>query len=527
MPKVTIDGMEIEAAAGVTVLQAAQAIGIHIPHFCYHPGLPIAGNCRMCLVEVEKAPKLMIACATQVQDGMVINTRNEKVLAARRAIMEFSLIHHPLDCPICDQAGECRLQEYAVEHGQGETRYSETKKALKKAVDIGEHIMLDQERCIRCSRCIRFCDDITGTGELAFFKRGDVSQIGIFPGKRLDNPYSGNVVDLCPVGALTLKEFRFQARVWFLENTPGVCAGCSRGCNITVSTHSYDHYQVGKIRRITPRQNEEVNGYWICDEGRLSYQLLDGAPRLKEAVSPAGSTLDWDEAVMRAATIFKGSAEAGKAGALLSPRLTCESMYAWKLLFDKLGGVQVGLRKMVRGEDDGLLIRADKGANSRGGEWILGKDSGEESLLDAVRAGRIETLLVAGDPLEPEDAGILDAGLKERIANVLYIGPFVPGGFDDATALLPSAAWSEEDGAMVNFQGRIQAVRRSNAARRETRPGWRVASDLAAASGVEFPEWSSAADVRKVLAGAIDAFKVLESGEIDPLGIVANLDKVE
>jgi NADH-quinone oxidoreductase subunit G len=507
MPKLTIDGVEIEVAEGTTVLEAAKSIGIEIPHYCYHPGLSIAGNCRMCLVEVEKAPKLMISCDLRAQDGQVIHTRSPKVLEARRAMMEFFLIHHPLDCPICDQAGECHLQEYSVEHGPGESRYTEPKKAMAKAVDIGRHILLDQERCIRCSRCIRFCDEVTGTGELTFFKRGEVSQIGIFPGKRLDNPYSGNVADICPVGALTVKEFRFQARVWFLENTPGICAGCARGCNVTVATHSYDHYQVGRIRRITPRRNDEVNGHWICDEGRMSYQRLDAAPRLKSAESPAGTSLAWDEAVVKAATLLKAAAAEGKAAAVLSPRLTSENLYAWKLLFQRLGDVKTAVRKLIRGEDDDLLIRADKGANSRGAESIFGGETDEAALEESIRNGEVDTLLVAGDPLDPDDTFALADDLKGKAANVLFAGPFVSGAASGAAVLLPCAAWSEEDGTLVNFQGRVQEMKRCASTRAEARPAWRVVCDLAAAAGVEFPEWTSAGQVRDAMKSAVTEFE--------------------
>src|SRR6185436_10607883 len=226
-------------------------------------GLSIAGNCRMCLVEVEKAPKLVIGCATVVTEGMVVRTESEPVKKARAAMMEFFLLNHPLDCPICDQAGECKLQDYAVEHGRGYSRSVEPRPAFNKAVDIGAHVMLDQERCIQCSRCIRFCDEVTKTGELGFFERGERSQIGIFPGKRLDNLYSGNVVDLCPVGALTLKEFRFATRVWYLKNTPSVCAGCARGCNVVVGVGQQQTQmttrgqQDDRVKRIVARVNEQ------------------------------------------------------------------------------------------------------------------------------------------------------------------------------------------------------------------------------------------------------------------------------
>ncbi|HXV77214.1 MAG TPA: 2Fe-2S iron-sulfur cluster-binding protein, partial [Candidatus Polarisedimenticolaceae bacterium] len=306
MPKFTLDGTEIEVAPGTTILQAALARGQEIPHFCYHPGLSIAGNCRICLVEVEKAPKLAIGCMTQALDGMVVHTDSDRVREAQNAVMEFLLINHPLDCPICDQAGECKLQDQAVEYGPGRSRYTEPKLALAKAVDIGRHVMLDQERCIQCSRCTRFCDEVTGTGELAFFQRGDRSQIGIYPGKRLDNPYSGNVVDICPVGALTLKEFRFATRVWYLKNTPSICVGCARGCNVMIATGRQRELmttigqQDERIKRLVPRVNIEVNGHWICDEGRLSYRRLEAAPLLAQAAAPAGTRTEYHAAVARA-----------------------------------------------------------------------------------------------------------------------------------------------------------------------------------------------------------------------------------
>ncbi|HZN02751.1 MAG TPA: 2Fe-2S iron-sulfur cluster-binding protein, partial [Candidatus Polarisedimenticolia bacterium] len=264
-----IDDKPVVVKKGTTVLQAAERLGIVVPHYCYHPGLSVAGNCRMCFVEIEKMPKLQIGCATPATQGMVVRTANTRVKSARESIMEFLLINHPLDCPICDQAGECRLQEYAVAYGDGESRFTESKLALAKAVDIGPHVMLDQERCIQCSRCIRFCDEVTKTGELAFFSRGDHTVIGVAPGKPLDNAYSGNVVDICPVGALTLKEFRFRTRVWYLKNTPSACVACARNCSVLVGTGTQREImttsgqQDERIKRLVPRYNPEVNGHWM------------------------------------------------------------------------------------------------------------------------------------------------------------------------------------------------------------------------------------------------------------------------
>ena len=311
---------------------------------------------------------------------MVVHTASDKVKQARSAMMEFFLINHPLDCPICDQAGECRLQEYAVEHGTGTSRYTEPKLALSKAVDIGAHVTLDQERCIQCSRCIRFCDEVTKTGELGFFERGERSQIGIFPGKRLDNAYSGNVVDLCPVGALTLKEFRFKTRVWYLKNTPTICAGCARGCNVVVSCGQQQAMMTtsgqldDRVKRIVPRVNDEVNGHWICDEGRLSYEREQRAERLRAPrIGPAAAT--YDAAIASAAAKLAGAARAGTLGVIASPRTLCEDLFAWHELVAALGGAVFGVRSLVEGRDDDLLVRADKGANARGAAWIFGAAS--------------------------------------------------------------------------------------------------------------------------------------------------------
>jgi NADH-quinone oxidoreductase subunit G len=522
MPKLTIDGREVEVEAGRTILQAALTLGRDIPHYCYHPGLSIAGNCRMCLVEVEKAPKLVIACDTRVQDGMVVHTDNERVRGARESMMEFFLINHPLDCSICDQAGECKLQDYAMAHGRGTSRFVEVKNIAEKAVDIGRHVMLDQERCIQCSRCIRFCDEITETGELAFFRRGQRTVIGVFPERPLDNPYSGNVVDICPVGALTLKEFRFQTRVWYLENTPSICAGCARGCNVIVSIGKQRELMGTqgqldeRIKRLVPRVNEAVNGHWMCDEGRLSYQRLYSGPRVERGQSPAGTVVSWADAVSAAASALKAAAD--KTAVLLSPRLTSEDMVAWRMLLERLGGDTVGVRSILRGEDDDLLIRADKGANSKGAEWIFGAGATEDAVLDAVLLGRVDTLVVAGDPLDPDDTVTLEPRIRDKITNVIYVGPFVAGPAESASVVLPAAAWSEQDGTMVNFEGRVQTVRRCHLPQGEGRPGWRVVRDLAEAAGIEMPPWTSHVEVLESLAEQVDGYRGLNIESIGLLG---------
>jgi len=280
MPTIRVDGVEYAVAGGRTILQALDDLGVlmngvDVPHYCWHPKLSIDGSCRLCQVEVEGIPKLQIACNTPVKDGMLISTSSERVKHAREGVMELLLLNHPLDCPICDQAGECKLQDYAFEYGVPHARTREARRPAKKRVDLGPTIVFDQERCILCRRCVRFCREIPKTGELGVFDRGDRSLLETFPGMPLDNPYSMNVADICPVGALTTKDFRFKIRVWFLEDVPGICTGCANGCNVHMGVAN------DKVYRYVPRRNDAVNDTWICDAGRMSYRRIGAPDRLK------------------------------------------------------------------------------------------------------------------------------------------------------------------------------------------------------------------------------------------------------
>src|SRR6266536_1087802 len=271
MPKLSIDGREVSVGDGTTVIQAAEKLGIFVPRYCYHPGLSIAGNCRICLVDVEKVPKLQIACSTPVIEGMVVHTNNEKAESGRRAVLEFLLANHPLDCPVCDQSGECDLQNFYLDFGLYDPRFREQKVKKQKAVALGPHVMLDQERCILCSRCVRFTDEITKTGEFGIFNRGDHAELGIYPGNELNNRYSANVVDICPVGALTERDFRRKARRWYLSSAPTVCNGCSQGCNMDVHfVLNRPHLNDGaRVLRLKPRYNPYCYECWMGDEGLL------------------------------------------------------------------------------------------------------------------------------------------------------------------------------------------------------------------------------------------------------------------
>src|SRR5436189_6873 len=302
MPKLTINGHAVEVPPGTNLIEAARRVGVEIPHYCYHPGLSIAGQCRLCMVDIEKTPRPTIACNTRAAEGMVVATETDRVKETRKSIMEFHLINHPLDCPVCDQAGECWLQIYYMEHGLYDPRMRDEKVHKPKAVPLGPHVMLDAERCILCSRCVRLCDEVTRTGELGSFDRGDHSEIGLFPGTELANKYSGNVVDICPVGALTDRDFRFAVRVWYLDSAKSVCPGCARGCNIEVHVNRRrPHHNEGRrVARLKPRFNADVNRWWICDDGRYGFAFVDDKTRL---VAPArredGAVGDatWEEAI--------------------------------------------------------------------------------------------------------------------------------------------------------------------------------------------------------------------------------------
>src|SRR5438034_1775150 len=330
MPKCVIDGREIDVPAGTTVIQAGLMAGIEIPHFCWHPDLPVDGNCRMCLVEIEKMPKLQIACNTVVSDGMVVRTTSEKAVQAHRTTLEFLLVNHPIDCPVCDQAGECYLQDQYMEHGLHDSKIQPEEKVRKrKVVDLGP-IMLDAERCVLCSRCLRFEANVTGTNSFEFVNRGDHMQISTFENRPITHNYAGNLADVCPVGALLSHDFRFKMRVWFLEATDSVCPGCSTGCNIFI-----DHRD-GEVHRLRPRRNVEVNKSWMCDVGRREYKEIaidrrvtaarkqgSGPLSLGEALDALGTRL----AAARAATAF-----------VASPQATNEDLYVFRGLADYLGG---------------------------------------------------------------------------------------------------------------------------------------------------------------------------------------------
>ena len=480
----TIDDRQITAPKGMVVIEAARRAGIEIPHYCYHPYLSIVGNCRMCLVEIEKAPKLQIACSTQVAEGMVVRTGSKNVLDARAGVMELLLINHPLDCPICDQAGECGLQEYSLAHGSGTSRFDHQKQHGRKNVDLGRHIVFDEERCIKCTRCVRFCDEVSRTGELALLNRGDEAIIGVFPGYKLDNAYSGNTVDICPVGALTLKEFRFRSRVWFLEQTPSICPGCARGCNVTVWAKE------DRIYRFMPRENPEVNKVWMCDDGRLSYLPLVARERLLEPQMD-GEPVRLQDAVDRAANLLSGIRErAPRVGVVASPRATLEDLALLRRLCEATSATDC-IPRFERGEDDDLLIRKDKTPNLAGAR-LLGFERPAVEVLKAAVEGKIDVLYVMDEdlfgPPSDSDEGDLARRAAGKVRALIVHASFrdrIPG---EAKVVLPAAVYGEYEGTYINFEGRAQRVRAAMRRAGRSRTHLALLSALAQTAG--WGEWA-------------------------------------
>jgi NADH-quinone oxidoreductase subunit G len=524
MPTVEIDGKKIQVEDGLTVIQAAEGLGVEIPHYCWHPGLSISGNCRMCLVEIEKSPKLQIACNTRVTEGMVVHTTSEKTTAAQKAVLEFLLLNHPIDCPVCDQAGECKLQEYYMDYDRQRSRMPLEAKVHKgKAIQIGQHVMLDQERCILCARCTRFCDEITKTSELGIFERGDHSRIELAPGKTLDNPYSMNVIDICPVGALTSKEFRFKARVWYLERTDSLCGACANGCNIEI------YHREGRLFRFQPRANLDVNGYWMCDAGRLSWGALQGEGRLFEVLVRGDAAFapgEWPAALALVSERLQGLARThgvGAVGIVVSARASNEEICFARRLGGALGATVAGVSWSPAGAfADDFLVKADKNPNTQGlVRQGLGTDvAGVAQLLAAVEAGTMKALvLVRSDLTRWLNAPRVRQAL-ERVEFLVVLDSDGSETAQYANVVLPIATYAECDGSFTNHAGRVQRFERAIAAPGQARAGWRALAELVAATaGTPVP--ADAAAAFAVLAGEGGAFAGLDHARLGPHGALA------
>lgn len=521
MARVEIDGRVVEVDDGTTILQAAKRAGVFVPHYCYHPGLSVDGTCRMCLVEVEGTWKLAISCATPVADGMVVFTDSEKVKQARASVLEFLLVNHPLDCPICDKAGECKLQDYYMDHGLYSSRVYDKKWVKGKVIDIGS-LILDQERCILCSRCVRFCDEVVGDQELGFVSRGSRKTITTFMGQPLKNHYTGNLVDICPVGAFNDKDFRFQVRVWYLDNTDSICPGCSRGCSIEVHhTLRRFRYEHKRVYRLVPRFNPEVNGHWMCDFGRHGYKFVDDPDRLLTPLVRDGDSLrevSWAEAIEKTSDVLRRTLEAHGPGALAvipSAQSTNEDLFALRKLFSEgLGVPNIDYRvpPAEEGYEDDILIKADKNPNTQGCDslGLMPSDGGRdlEAILAGCRDGSIKALVLCHHDLEhlfPE--GGQSEALKDLEA-LIFLGSLPTSTQAMASVVLPAAVYVEREGTFTNFSGHVQRFWQALEPLGEALAEWDIWTGLAHAMGEE-SQFKSAKEAFEALAESIESFSGL------------------
>jgi NADH-quinone oxidoreductase subunit G len=554
MPEIHIDGRVIEAKDGQTIIEAALDAGITIPHFCWHPALSVAGNCRMCLVNVGSQakdtdgsmmfaddgapvirwmPKLQIACSTPVFDGMHVDMVGKKSVDAQNAVMEFLLINHPLDCPICDEAGQCKLQEYAFNHSKGQSRFDEQKVSKDKRVELGPNIMFDGERCISCSRCIRFADEVAKQPTLTFVQRGDHVTIRNFPGTTFDSKYSMNVIDICPVGALTSIDFRFKARVWEMSFTDSVCPGCARGCNISVGVMN------NEVLRTEPRTNMHVNTYWMCDPGRLMTPDLVNENRLSTPMIRRDGVrveVSWDDAVAAAASALQ-NVRASHVMVIGSAKASNEDNYALhKLAADVLKTSNIDMIKHIDHDFGDDFLALNETAPNAIGAHEAGIKPGTnghkvDQLTDRIKHGDVEAVIILGDSAEAHSSELLDA-----LASVDHVIAIT--SYDDATAsiasvVLPLSTFAESEGTFTNSTHRVQhftpAVatvenarymgmkmsrwdkfgapndRWTQGERRDCRSGWRIVQAIANALGASWT-YKNSADVFNDLTHHVGGF---------------------
>ena len=470
MLNVTIDGVSVAVKPGTTIIEAAKQAGVLVPHYCYHPSLPSPAVCRMCLVEVEKSPKLVPSCVTTVAEGQVVHTQSAQALKARQGVLEFLLINHPLDCPICDQAGECELQDYVFQEGRAGTRYADYPKRYNPVETFGPDVLYVANRCILCTRCVRFMDSVAQQPVLNVSDRGDRAYIGIDPRQPLDHEWAGNVVDLCPVGSLISRDFLHKARAWDLDRTASICPGCTQGCNITVDMRDE------AVVRFRPRANLDVNRHFICDTGRMTYRQFNRGDRAEAPLLPEGGRLaavDWDVALDRVASLLAGAT--GSAVILASGRASLESLGLVRELTRHLATtaavhVPLGPVEPLAGVP-GLALRAERAPNLRGAEW-LGYTADLPGALAAAAAASV--VIVLDLELDEAMAGAL-AGVP---ASVIALSTLEPEGLRDAAAILPVTTMLEENGTFANRDGRVQRFQAARGGPGMARPAWWVAAQI-------------------------------------------------
>jgi NADH-quinone oxidoreductase subunit G len=534
----------------LNVIQAAKKAGVFIPHYCWHPALSVVASCRMCLVEVgdrkpdgtiAMQPKVVPACQTPAKDGTVIITNSPKAKSAQEGTLESLLLNHPLDCPVCDKAGECLLQDYSYDFGRAQSRMIDDKNQPPNKTYIGDQITLFADRCIMCSRCVRFTREISGTAELQVINRGNHSEIDIFPGQPCNNKLAGSVVDLCPVGALCSKDFLYKQRVWFLKSQKSVCADCSTGCSIHLD------YNKDIVYRLRPRENPKAQGHFMCDEGRFGFHYVNSAKRLSKCwVRQDGvqSPATWSEVLpqlrreLQEAAAKDGSAVAG----VLSPFLTCEEAYLLaKFLKGLSGQVRLVLGPVpVVGTDDTypkdrrgnpvqpvkFTIRAEKCPNRRGVEEILKHFQGEligfDDVLKMASEGHLQALYLTGGYPPRAGSWIAEsqANALEKLA-LLVVQDLLPSPASArAKYVVPAATFAEKDGTFVNQSGLAQAIHWAVRPPPECGTDGQVFLDLMERRGL-----MHAPTLRTELAGEVPYFSALRHGKLDDLGVLLGTAK--
>jgi NADH-quinone oxidoreductase subunit G len=532
---VQINGTWHQFQKGTRVIEACEQAGHYVPRYCYHKKLTSPGNCRMCLIEmgmprmgpdrkhdlgpdgkpvINWMPRPQICCAQDVAEGMGVRTDSPLAEECRRGVMEFLLINHPLDCPICDQAGECRLQEFSVDYGNASSRFLENKVKKPKNVELGPRVTLDDERCILCSRCIRFCQEIVHDDVLGFVDRGSHSVLTAHPGKRLENNYSLNTVDICPVGALTSSDFRFKMRVWFLKETKSFCTSCATGCNTLIGTRQ------DVIYRQTPRENDAVNSSWMCDYGRLNFDYLQSDERLLEPQTFSDGKLvpsSWESAIRDAATQLKHLA--GRQIAIVaSGRMTNEELWLTSRLARLLGVEMLDIVPRS-GPGDEILLSEDRNPNTNGATVILGLTSAPGAKLrliaKEVAAGNIKALIALGE--NPLELGITTDQLS-ALSCFIAMDILANAATPYATAVFPSYGFAEKRGSMINRKGRLQRLNRAVTGPGAARDDWEILRDLLQAC-TEQNGIYSIEDVFREMSAAIPEFAGLNLSKIGDLGV--------
>jgi NADH-quinone oxidoreductase subunit G len=518
MPTFKLDDREIPIEPGDTIIRAAHRVGVDIPHYCWHPGLSVAANCRMCLVEVmpppgrpalmldvlawdaekgqyvpQRKPKLQPACQLAATEGLVVKSQtSEHVLRARSAVQELLLLNHPVDCPICDQAGECRLQDYWLEHQAKKKRMRDEPVHKPKGVRFGPTIVYDAERCIVCTRCVRVSEELAKDPVLDVRERGNLNEIVVAPGRELDHDYTLMTEYVCPVGALTAVDFRFKARVWFLRSARSVCVGCATGCN---SFTDYDP-RSQKVYRYRPRENLAVNKYWMCDDGMLDYRRIHEGrvPNARVGGKPA----ERPSAVARAAEILKGADAASSAVVLSAEHSQEDNLALLWLARQVLGTTAVYVTGRPEGRGDEILMNSDKNPNSTGVAALVdvAPIKSFSELAFAAKAGKLKVVVALGSQIPNKDQTPALSAIPNLIALATHEGPWA----EKAQVVLPASSWAESDGTFVNAQGLAQKSEQAIQPQGQSRPAWRLIDELAKALG-RAPGWKRIEDVKKALAG--------------------------